>query len=134
MPPVTDGRPFDAVVFDFSGVVVSSAFEALTAVVGDQMEPAAALLLLAFGARLVISAIREPINELATVAKHLSRGDVSQPVTFRSTDEIGQLADAFREVNRLVSGAAGAADAHYQRLLHRHLAGTQLRDVEDRHG
>jgi methyl-accepting chemotaxis protein len=72
---------------------------------------AAALLLLAFGAQLVISAIREPINELANVAKHLSRGDVSQPVTFRSTDEIGQLADAFRDVNRFVSDAAGAADA-----------------------
>ena len=39
-------RAFDAVVFDFSGVVVSSAFSALTSVLGDQLEPEAAMLLL----------------------------------------------------------------------------------------
>ncbi len=39
-------RPFDAVVFDFSGVVVSSAFGVLTAVLGDQLDEDAALELL----------------------------------------------------------------------------------------
>ena len=39
-------RPFDAVVFDFSGVVVSSAFDAMHAVLGEQLDREAALELL----------------------------------------------------------------------------------------
>ncbi len=39
-------RAFDAVIFDFSGVVVSSAFSAITAVLGDQLDHDAAMELL----------------------------------------------------------------------------------------
>lgn len=39
-------RGFDAVVFDFSGVLVTAAFSALTSVLGDQLEPDEATLLL----------------------------------------------------------------------------------------
>lgn len=46
MSKAQEGRRFDAVIFDFSGVVVSSAFGVLAAVLGDQLEEAAAMELL----------------------------------------------------------------------------------------
>jgi methyl-accepting chemotaxis protein len=70
-----------------------------------------ALLLLTGAAALVIGAIRAPLNELSHVARHLSRGDVGHPVHVESADEIGELANAFREVSTFVSEAARAADA-----------------------
>ena len=45
MPPVAEHGD-DAVIFDFSGVVVSSAFSAITAVLGDQLDRDAAMELL----------------------------------------------------------------------------------------
>lgn len=70
-----------------------------------------ALILLASAAALVIRAIRAPLNELAQVARYLSRGDVGHPVHVQSADEIGELANAFRDVSSFVSQAAQAADA-----------------------
>jgi methyl-accepting chemotaxis protein len=44
----------------------------------------------------IARSISKPLAELAETAKHISLGDVSQSVDYRSGDEVGSLADSFR--------------------------------------
>ena len=44
----------------------------------------------------IARSISKPLAELAETAKHISLGDVSQNVDYRSGDEVGSLADSFR--------------------------------------
>lgn len=54
--------------------------------------------------------IADPLVEMAGVAQSLARGDASRQVTFRSRDEIGDLADSFRQMMDYFRGMAGAAE------------------------
>jgi methyl-accepting chemotaxis protein len=47
---------------------------------------------------LVIRRITKPLTEMASVARHIAAGDLSREPAHSSSDEIGQLAGAFREV------------------------------------
>jgi methyl-accepting chemotaxis protein len=68
----------------------------------------------AFGmvlALLIARMIAGAVSQMATAARGLAQGDVDQQVTFRSKDEIGQVADAFRAMIAYLKSMAGVADA-----------------------
>jgi methyl-accepting chemotaxis protein len=54
--------------------------------------------------------IANPVQRIAGVAQRIARGDLSQQVDIRQKDEIGQLADAFREMSETLQETAGAAN------------------------
>ena len=60
--------------------------------------------------RLTRSIVR-PLAEMARIAGELAQGDVQQEVTYRSENEIGQLAEAFRGMIQYVRAVAGAIHA-----------------------
>jgi methyl-accepting chemotaxis protein len=55
-----------------------------------------------------------PLEAMAVAAERIAQGDVRQDVTYRSRDEIGRLAEAFRGTIRYIQEVArgGAAIAH----------------------
>jgi methyl-accepting chemotaxis protein len=57
----------------------------------------------------VILSITRPLREVATVAEHLARGDVSREVEYRSRDELGRLAASFRGLAAYIREAAELA-------------------------
>ncbi len=54
--------------------------------------------------------IAHPINEMVQVANTLAVGDIEQEITYQSGDEIGDLADAFRQMIGYQQNMAGAAN------------------------
>lgn len=73
-----------------------------------------AVLLLAatvFAARRAASRIARPLEAMALAAERIAVGDVQQDVTYRSEDEIGRLAEAFRGTIRYIQDVARAAAA-----------------------
>ncbi|MES2221005.1 MAG: methyl-accepting chemotaxis protein [Acidobacteriota bacterium] len=76
------------------------------------------MLILVFGGILVglglgifISrSIANPVAELLKVAEKLAQGDVDQKVDFHSGDELGNLAEAFRNAIAYIQGVAGAIE------------------------
>ena len=76
---------------------------ALTGIVGLLLASALAMV----GLRPVASAIRQ----VAEAARALAHGDLEQNVTISGHDEIGQMADAFRDMIRYHQGMASIADA-----------------------
>ena len=54
--------------------------------------------------------IAKPVGELAQVANKIALGDVNQNVEYRSGDELGSLADAFRALVGYIKGVAGALE------------------------
>jgi PAS domain-containing protein len=77
------------------------------------MVVAVAVLLLAgtiWAARKAANRIVAPLEGMATAAERIAHGDVQQDVTYRSGDEIGRLAEAFRgTIGYLQEVARGAA-------------------------
>jgi methyl-accepting chemotaxis protein len=59
---------------------------------------------------LIASSIATPLKQVAHAADSLSAGDVSQAVTHRSEDEVGKLADAFRQLIAYQKEMTAAAD------------------------
>ncbi len=59
----------------------------------------------------IVKLVREPITEMARVAERLSVGDTSFAVTYESRDELGTLAQSFRDVSAFVADSAASADA-----------------------
>lgn len=57
------------------------------------------------------SKIANPLASLTLTAKQLSEGDLYHEITHTSKDEIGSLADAFRQLVTYIQNIAGAADA-----------------------
>lgn len=55
--------------------------------------------------------ITRPIDAVTRAAAAIARGDVRQEIVHRSTDEIGDLAEGFRELVAYIRDVAGAADA-----------------------
>lgn len=64
---------------------------------------------------LIARMIANPVSRMAAAARALSRGDIEQKIDFTSKDEIGQLADSFREMigvqRGVVNEIAGLVDA-----------------------
>jgi methyl-accepting chemotaxis protein len=59
----------------------------------------------------ITRSITRPVAELADAAIGIAEGDVAQDIAYESADELGQLADAFREMVVYVGDAANAAHA-----------------------
>ena len=57
------------------------------------------------------SAITKPLREVTTAATRIARGDMDQAIEHHGTDELGQLADAFRSMLDYLRGVAASADA-----------------------
>jgi len=78
-------------------------------------EVTVAILISVFAIALAISlfitrSITAPLTEVSQVADQISLGDLEQEVSYRSKDEIGVLANSFRELVGYIRGMAGAAD------------------------
>jgi HAMP domain-containing protein len=71
------------------------------------------LLLLAtiWAARKAASRLAAPLEAMAVAAERIAEGDVQQEVTYRSRDEVGRLAEAFRGTIRYIQEVARGADA-----------------------
>jgi methyl-accepting chemotaxis protein len=54
--------------------------------------------------------ITRPMGQMTEVAEHIAHGDVTHTIDHRSGDEIGQLAEAFRNMAGMIKGRAAAAD------------------------
>jgi methyl-accepting chemotaxis protein len=55
----------------------------------------------------IARSISKPLAQLAETAHHISRGDVSQSVDYRSGDEVGSLADSFRALVDYIREVSG---------------------------
>jgi len=55
--------------------------------------------------------ITEPIKKITEIARDISEGDLSREVDYIGKDEIGQLADSFRDLIDYIRGISNAADA-----------------------
>jgi methyl-accepting chemotaxis protein len=65
----------------------------------------------------ISSGVVAPVKEMARVAKSISSGDVSQQIKYQAKDELGQLANAFREMIVYLQTIAGAATGLASRNL-----------------
>jgi methyl-accepting chemotaxis protein len=73
---------------------------------------AVALALLTVGAAVVvIVSITRPLREVTTVARRMAVGDIAEKITYSSRDELGHLADSFRQLTAYISGSAALATA-----------------------
>jgi methyl-accepting chemotaxis protein len=54
----------------------------------------------------IARSISKPLAHLAETAKHISLGDMSQSVDYRSGDEVGSLADSFRALVSYIHGVS----------------------------
>ena len=70
-----------------------------------------------------------PLRKMAATAREIATGHLDQEVDHRSTDEIGTLADAFREMVTYLNGMAAGADAFTRGDLSHELA---AHDGDDR--
>ncbi len=61
--------------------------------------------------------IAKPIQTITGVAQAIAEGDLSQDVDILQSDEVGQLAEAFRDMNDIFKAKAGAADKIAQGAL-----------------
>ncbi len=79
-----------------------------------QTGPLAALLaalIVAAIAVLMSNSLTRPIKNMTRVAHALAEGDLSQKVNYKSQDEIGQLAESFREMDLYLDEMAQTADS-----------------------
>ncbi len=59
----------------------------------------------------VVLKITRPLGKITDAARAIARGEVDQEIEYRANDEIGQLAQAFRDTIEYLRGIAAAADA-----------------------
>jgi methyl-accepting chemotaxis protein len=69
-----------------------------------------AFILIVFIALLISNSIAKPIQAMAKVAVLMSEGKINQDVTYRSKDEIGELANSFREMITFQKSMAQSAE------------------------
>lgn len=55
--------------------------------------------------------ILKPVNGICIVAQNIAKGDIDQKVEYNSKDEIGALADSFRELLKYIKDIAFMADS-----------------------
>ncbi len=76
--------------------------------------------------------IARPLAEMTRAAAALARGDVEQEITWRSGDEIGRLADDFREMTGYIRDLAESVEAFARGDLSRLPEPRSARDVLSR--
>ena len=59
----------------------------------------------------VTRSITRPLDSIVQAARGIARGDTQQVIDYRSNDELGALADSFRDTIRYLSDAASAAES-----------------------
>ncbi len=64
-------------------------------------------LLIGFG---ITRSVTVPLSQVTRAASAIAQGDVNQEITLRTKDELGQLADSFREMVDYLKTMAGSAD------------------------
>ncbi len=78
---------------------VSEALRQVDVVRNTNLAISALALVLVFGAAAFVSGnISRPLQTVTQVARRLARGEINQEVTFHSGDEIGELAESFRQM------------------------------------
>jgi methyl-accepting chemotaxis protein len=77
----------------------------------------------------ISTGIVRPVREMVGVARAISSGDVSQEVTYRANDEMGQLANAFRAMIGYLQAIAGAATGMAARDLSHSVPLASSKDV-----
>ncbi|HET9517890.1 MAG TPA: methyl-accepting chemotaxis protein [Actinoplanes sp.] len=77
----------------------------------------------------VVLSITRPLRHVAEIAEHLAVGDVSHEVTYRSRDEVGQLADSFRGLGGYMRASADIAAAIARGDLTRAVRPSNERDL-----
>jgi methyl-accepting chemotaxis protein len=78
---------------------------------------------------LMVNAITRPLAKITAAARAIARGDVHQEIDHHSADEVGQLADSFRETVDYIRGVAAAADAAARGDLDHRIVPRSDRDV-----
>jgi methyl-accepting chemotaxis protein len=68
------------------------------------------MVLLAIITWFIASGISKPIGKITGIAKRMAKGDLTQRIDVERKDEVGQLADAFREIARAQREWARAAE------------------------
>jgi len=91
---------------------------------------AAALLLLTLAVAVgVVLSITRPLRQVAGIAEQMAVGDVSGEVTYRSGDEVGQLAESFRKLGAYMRASADLAAALARGDLTRAVRPNDRRDL-----
>ncbi|RPI21623.1 MAG: methyl-accepting chemotaxis protein [Acidobacteria bacterium] len=80
----------------------------------------------------LITRIVRPLGEMTLVAHRIAEGDVNQRIDYRSGDEVGRLADAFRAMLEYIRGVAEAADALSRGHLDRQISARSDKDLLSR--
>ncbi len=80
----------------------------------------------------LIKHIVRPLGEITDVAHRIANGDVNQRIDYRSRDEVGRLADAFRAMLGYIGGIATAADALSRGDLNCQISARSERDLLSR--
>jgi methyl-accepting chemotaxis protein len=69
-----------------------------------------ALILIIIIAIFIANSISKPIQSMASTAKLMAEGKINQEITYKSRDEIGELADSFREMISFQRSMADSAE------------------------
>ncbi len=118
----------------FERARISAAFEDAAAAQGTALWATSAVLLVAMGLLAVIAigtvrSITGAMRELSGAARGIAEGELDQTIAHQGTDELGQLADAFRGMVSYVGGIAHAADRLAAGDLETRVAPRSGRDV-----
>ncbi len=73
--------------------------------------------------------VSRPIVEIARTAERIAVGDINQEITISQRDEVGQLAESFRNLTSYMKGLAGAAQSIAANDLTIHIEPKSEKDV-----
>ncbi len=76
--------------------------------------------------------ITGPLESLAHASRRIAKGDISQQLRLERNDEIGTLADSFRELVAYIRGVAGAAEALSKNERHHQIVARSDQDILSR--
>jgi len=113
---------------------ISTAFASAASAQGTALWSTSAVLLIAMGllAFLAMGTVRNitgAMQQLSDAARGIAEGELDQEIAVRGTDEIGQLAEAFRAMVGYIGGIAQAADRLAAGDLETRVAPRSQRDV-----
>jgi len=89
-----------------TGKVAASFSRMLMVVIGSGL---VLTMLLGFAALTLANRIARPLRSMGETARRLAVGDLDQEIEFRSADEVGRLADSFREMLEYIKEKAAIA-------------------------
>lgn len=78
---------------------------------------------------LIARSISRPIGEISAAAQKISKGELDGDLTVKSDDEIGVLADSFRDMTQYLKGMAHTAEAIAEGDLTRNVEPKSEKDV-----